>query len=109
GRADQPGQPLRAAAAGNQAERDLRLAELSALPRYPEVGAQRQLKPAAEGVPGDGRDHRLADPGHRGERALKMLDVAGHRGVAAVGHLLDVRPGREYLLAAIQDDRPDLR
>ena len=71
GRADQPGQPLGAAGAGDQAEQDLRLAELGVLGGDPEVGAQRQLAAAAQRVAGDRGDHRLGDPGHRGERVLE--------------------------------------
>ena len=47
---DQPGQPLGAAGAGDDAEQDLGLAEHGVLGGEPDVGAERELAPAAEGV-----------------------------------------------------------
>ena len=47
---DQAGQPLRAAAAGDDAEQDLGLAEHGLLGGDAEVAGQGQLAPAAEGV-----------------------------------------------------------
>ena len=65
---------------------------LALWPSDPEVGAQRQLKAAAERVPGDRGDHRLADPGHGGEGVLQPPRAGRrHLGVARPGHLLDVR------------------
>ena len=49
GRADEAGQPLGAAAAGDDAEQDLGLAEPGRCRRDPEVARQRQLAAAAEG------------------------------------------------------------
>src|SRR6266545_547780 len=59
--ADEPRQPLRAAGAGDDPERRLRLADARApvLDHDPEVTAQRQLAAAAERVAVDGRDDRL--------------------------------------------------
>ena len=71
GRADQPGQPLRAAGAGDDAEQDLGLPDLGALAQHPEVGAEREFEPAAERVAGDRRHHRLGDVRHGGERRLQ--------------------------------------
>ena len=52
-RADQPGQALRAAAAGDDAEQDLRLAEHGPLAGDAVVAGQRQLAAAAERVAAD--------------------------------------------------------
>ena len=57
GRPDQAGQPLRAAAAGDDAEQDLGLTEHGPLRRDPVVAGQRQLAAAAERVAGHGGDH----------------------------------------------------
>ena len=67
-RTDQPGQPLGAAGARDDAEQDLGLAEHRVVGGDPDVGAQRQLAAAAERVAGDRRDDRLGDPRHGGER-----------------------------------------
>ena len=67
GRPDQPGQPLGAAGAGDDAEQDLGLAELRVVGRDPDVGAQRELAAAAERVAGDGGDDGLGDPRDGGE------------------------------------------
>ena len=79
-RADQPRQPLRAARAGDDAEQDLRLADLRALAEHPEVGAQREFEPAAERVAGDGRDDRLGDVRDDVERGLERGRPLGHLG-----------------------------
>ena len=67
-RADQPGQPLGAAAARDDAEEDLGLAELGLGRGDAEVAGQRQLAAAAEGEAGDGRDGGPGDGGHGVER-----------------------------------------
>ena len=79
---------------------------LRVVPRDPEVRAERQLAAAAERVAGDRGDDRLGDPGHRGERGLQVAGPRDHVGVRHVGHLLDVRAGREDLLAAVHDHGP---
>jgi hypothetical protein len=56
--ADEAGQPLRAAAAGDQAELDLRLPELRVLGGDADVAAHRQLETAAETEAVDRRDER---------------------------------------------------
>ena len=66
---DQPGQPLGAAGARDDAEQDLRLAEGRVVGGDPDVGAQRELAAAAERVAGHRGDDRLGDAGDR--------DVAG--------------------------------
>ena len=58
--ADDARQTLRAAAAGDDPERDLGLAELGRLGGDDHVAQQRQLAPAAEREPRDGRDQRRA-------------------------------------------------
>jgi hypothetical protein len=52
---------LRAAAAGNDAELDFRLAEPRVLRRDPHRASHRRLAAAAEGKAMDRRDHRLAE------------------------------------------------
>jgi hypothetical protein len=54
-----PRQPLRATGAGQQAELDLRQAQLRVARSHAEVAAQRQLQPAAQSVAGDRGHHRL--------------------------------------------------
>src|SRR6185369_10251369 len=56
--ADEPGQPLRAAAAGDDAEVDLGLPELRLLRGDPDVTRERELAPAAEAEAVDRRDDR---------------------------------------------------
>src|SRR5690606_8573817 len=58
-RSDEARQALRAATAGQQAERDLRQADLSALQRDAIMAAERIFQTAAEGEAVDGRDDRL--------------------------------------------------
>ena len=89
--ADEARQPLRAAAARDQAELDLRLAELRVLGRDPDVARHRELEPAAEAVAVDrGDDRRPARVHPRGE----LLDPAGG---AALGGLLDLLAQRREL------------
>ena len=59
--ADQPGQALRSPAAGDDADRDLRLAELGGLDGEPDGAGHRHLAAAAERKAIDRRDHRLAE------------------------------------------------
>lgn len=89
--------------ARDQAEQDLGLAELGVVGGDPVVGAERQFAAAAQGVPGDGRDDRLGDAGDGGERLLEAAGARDHRRVVHLPHLLDVGPGREDLLAAVED------
>ena len=74
----------------------------------PEVGAQRQLAAAAERVAGDRRDHRLRDPGDRGERRLQRARPVDHVGVGHGRHLLDVGAGGEHLLPAVEHHGGDV-
>ncbi len=103
-RADQPGQPLGAAGAGDDAEQHLGLAEDGVLGCEPHVGGERELAAPAQRVAGDGRDHGLRDPGDRGDRALQRAGALDHVRVGHVGHLLDVVAGGEDPLPAVHDD-----
>src|SRR5690606_15905010 len=94
-------QPLGAAGAGDDAELDLRLAQLGGFPGDPEVGAEGELATAAERVPGDGGDDRLAAAGDGGEAVLEGAGVGGRVGRRHDGHLLDVGPGGEDPLTAV--------
>src|SRR5436190_2351157 len=78
--ADEARQPLRPAIAGDEAELDLREAELGARQREPEGAGERQFEPAAKGISVDQRDrwhrqlvelgeHRLAE-----ERPRALFD-----------------------------------
>lgn len=91
--------------AGDQPQQDLRLAELRVVRGDPEVGAERELAAAAQGVTGDGRDHGLGDARHGGEGLLEGPGAYDHRRVVHGLHLLDVRARREHLLAAVEDHR----
>jgi hypothetical protein len=108
-RADQPGQPLGAARAGDEAELDLGLAELGVVGDDPPVAGQRQLAAAAERVPGDGRDHRLRNLRDAVERRGQGARPHRHLLVRGGGELLDVRARGEHLRAAVDDHGPDRR
>ena len=107
-RADQAGQPLGAAHARDHAEQHLGLAEGGVVGGEAYVGAEGQLAATAEGVAGDGRDHRLGDPGHRLHAGLEALGGAHHVAVRHRGHLLDVGAGGEGPLPAVEDDGADV-
>ena len=102
-RADQPGQALRAAPAGDDAEQDLRLPEHRALAGDPVVARQRQLAAAAERVAGDGGDHDARDGRDRVERPVDR--GADRRGLVGAAELGDVGAGGEDLLPAGHHDR----
>ena len=72
-RADQAREALGAAAAGDDAEQDLRLAEASLLAGDAEVAGQRQLAAAAQGEARDRRDGGARDVGHRVQRTEEEL------------------------------------
>ena len=71
---DQSRQALRAAAAGDDPEQDLRLAEHRPLAGDAVVARQRQLAPAAEGVAADGGDH---EPGIVGDGVERGVEAGG--------------------------------
>src|SRR6185503_2532450 len=101
--------PLCAAAAGDQAERDLGLTERRVVGADPDVAAHRELEAAAEAVPADRGDERRA---RRVHPVAELLDPARRAalagGLAERRELLDVGPRDERLLAgAAQDDRAD--
>ena len=100
--ADRPRQALRAAGAGDEAELDLRLAELRRLRGDDHVAEHRQLAAAAEAVAGDRRDDRRPDLPDR----VPALQARRSDGVdrARRGQLADVGAGREGALAAAEDD-----
>ena len=101
-RADQPGEALCAAPAGDDAEQDLRLAEHGPLAGDAVVAGERQLAAAAERVPGHGGDHHARDRRHRVERAVDGgRDRPRLVGAAELG---DVGAGGEDLLAAGDDN-----
>jgi hypothetical protein len=96
GQADQPRQPLGAARAGDQAQRDLGQAHACAGPPHAGVTGQRQLQAAAERHAVDGRDHRLGaglDPFEHGAQD-GLLQLARR------AELGDIGAGREGLVAA---------
>ena len=72
-RTDQARQPLRAAAAGDDAEQDLGLAELGVVGGDAEVARERELAPAAERVAVDRGDHRPRDARPRASSASRKL------------------------------------
>ena len=104
----QPRQPLSAARARDDSEQDLGLTELGVVGGDPDVGAQRQLAPAAERISRDRRHDRLRDRRDGAERRLQPGDSIGHVGVGHLGHLFDVGAGREDLLAAPHHDTADV-
>ena len=75
GFADRPRQPLRAADAGDGAERDLRLAEFRGVGGDDDVAHHRQFAAAAERIAADRRDRRLAASATRSPPiAVKSLE-----------------------------------
>ena len=80
-RPDEPGQPLRAATARNDAEEDLRLPEHGAFAGDAVVARQRQLAATAEGVAADGGDHEAVEGGDGVVRGMER--VGDRRGPAA--------------------------
>ncbi len=108
GLADRAGQALAAAHPGHHAEGNLGLAELRSIGGDDEVGHHRQLAAAAERVAVDRGDPRLARAadevgGPAGEH-VAGVELGGGLG----GHLLDVRPRGEGLLACACDHRATL-
>ena len=103
--ADDAGQALRAARAGDHAELDLGLAELGGVGGEDEIAHHRELASAAERESGDGGDDRLA----RLRDVLPAGDEVAEEslGEGLVLHLLDVGAGGERLLGAGQHDRAD--
>ena len=111
---DEPRQALRAAAAGDEAELDLRLPELRVLRRDADVAAHRELEAAAEAEPVDRRDERRA---RRVHPRAELLDPARRaallrlrRRLAERRELRDVRAGDEGAVArALEHDRAHAR
>jgi hypothetical protein len=94
--------------AGDDAELDLRLAHGGARRREPEIGAHGQLQAAAQAVPVDRGDHHSGELLHRREHVLHRGDRRLDLDRREAGHHLDVRPRSEDLLAAVQDQGPDV-
>ena len=100
GGADQPGQPLRAAGAGEHAELHLGHAEAGVLRRQPQVAGQRRFQASAEGHAGHGGDHR---PGKGLQPVVGPAEVA-QQAVGLGPDLADLGPGGEGLLRPREDD-----
>src|SRR5262249_27853377 len=97
---------LCAAGARDEADLDLRLAELRRLRRDDHVARQREFATPAEGVTADRRDDRLARaPQYLPDRGSKAVE---HPGRTALPHLFDVRAGAERAVAAMNDDAEHL-
>src|SRR5262249_10195213 len=90
---------------GDDAQVDLRLAELRVGRRDPPVTGQRQLATTAQSVPGDRGDDRLRDPRHGVDGPRDLLSAGGHLRVPDPRHLLDVGARGEPLPPAIPDHR----
>ena len=93
---------LRAAAARDDADVDLRLPELRRLRGDDHVARERQFAAAAVAVTADGGDDRLARPPHRAQDG--RVEAVKHARCATWAHLLDVRAGAEGLVVAGDDD-----
>ena len=107
-RADQARQSLRAAGAGDDAELDLRLADLDVVTGDSPVRGEGKLEAAAERVSGDRGDDRLRDGRDLGQGPGQLGAELRDLGVAARRHLLDVGATGEGLLAAVEDHRADV-
>ncbi len=92
---------LCAARAGNDAQVDLRLAELGRLAGHQQVAGHRQLAAAPQGKARHGGDDRLADAVQPIPQVNERADHHPRR--SGVGHLLDVGPGGEGAGAAGDD------
>ncbi len=101
-RPDEAGQALRAAAAGDDAEQDLGLAEHGPLGRDAVVAGQRQLAAAPEGVATDGGDHEAGQHGQGVEGAVER--GADRPRLLRTAELTDVGAGGEDPLATGHDD-----
>ena len=97
-RTDEAGEALRPAAARNDAEEDLRLAEHGALAGDPVVARERQLAAAAEGVAADGGDHEAVEGGDGVVRGVEP--VGDGAGLGLPTELGDVGTGGEDALAS---------
>ncbi len=97
--ADDPGQALRAAVTGNQAELDLRQSQLCVRCRDPECTGERQLEAAAECEAVDDRNRRHRQALDLGEGCLAHLHAAPLLRQRAARQLADVRAGAERLRA----------
>ena len=100
--ADHPREPLRPAAAGDDPERDLGLAELGRLRGDDQIAGERELEAAAERPAGDGGDDRRLDrrdpaPEGGGGVAHRLLE-------GALAQRADVGAGGERLVGAGDDD-----
>ena len=105
--ADHAREPLGAAAAGNDPERDLGLAELGRLGGDDQVAEQRELAAAAEREARDRRDQRRpAVAARRRQNAAAGWNSASWK--VALGERADVGAGREHLVGAGDHDAADL-
>ena len=102
--ADEPRQPLRAAAARDESQGDLGLAEFGGLDRDPERAGHGRLAAAAQRKAVDGCNHRLAEILDEIEHALP--EAAGLLGLEGrdVRELADVGAGNECLVAGARQD-----
>ena len=95
---DQAGRPLRAARAGQDAERHLRQADAQPLDPHARMGGERDLQPAAERDAVEDRDHR------RLARLQQVHDVGQDRVPRRGAELADVGPRDEGAAAAVERD-----
>ena len=100
--ADDAGQPLRSARAGEQPQLNLGHAELGVLDRNSPVAGERDLEPAAE-----------RGPMHRGDYGFRagldrVDDRREHRKLHRLAELQNIRAREERLAFAANDDRLDL-
>ncbi len=103
-RADQPRQPLGAAAAGQDADQDLGQADPGARHGDAVVRGERHLQPAAQRIAVDRRDHRFRA---RVEHLVSALSRDGRR--TARAELADVGAGDKAAAGADQHHRLDRR
>ena len=108
-RPDHSRQALGAAGTGRDRKPHFRQPEPGSLRRDPEVAAERQFQPAAEGVAFDGGDRRHRQFGQAARDAGLELVTLATAGAALLLELADVRTGGEGALAAAgHDDRTDV-
>ncbi len=107
GLADEPGQALGAAHAGNHPQVDFGLAEFGRVGGDDEIAGHRQLATPAQRVSGHRRDDRLADV-HQPVGGIGKQVLGKHIAKALARHFLDVGPGGKGLFRSGQDNAAHL-
>ncbi len=96
---------MRAARTGDRTEQDLGLADTRRVCADTQVAREGEFATATEGIAADRGDHRPGNRRHCIERGPERLSRGA--GTVLILQLVDVRAGRECLVASRDDDRFD--